>query len=75
MEWLQNVEDLLNDLVLVVQYSKVFAVMVCVAFLIVFSGLVIVNANVNAVKRQNEYLLEVIESRTLKGGKRDGEYS
>ena len=68
MEWLQNIEDLLNDLILVVQYSKVFAIAVCVAFLIVFSGLVVINANINAVKRQNEYILEVIESRTLRGG-------
>ncbi len=68
MEWLQDFENLLNDLISMVQYGKFFAVGVCVAFLIVFAGLIIINVNINEVKKQNEHIMKMIEARTLRGG-------
>lgn len=71
MEGLQSFEDLINDLVSMVQYSKLFAIAVFVAFLFVFAGLFIINANIHDLKEQNRHLSEMIEALTSKGGKRD----
>lgn len=67
MDMLQNFEDLLNDLVSLMQYSKVFAIAVCVAFLIVFSGMVIINSNLHEVQAELKEIKAMI-----KGEKENG---
>lgn len=63
MEWLQNFENLLNDLASMVQYSKVFALIVCVAFLFVFAGLVIVNVNIHEAREELKEIKSLIKEK------------
>ena len=67
MESLQNLEYLISDLVDLVWYSKIFAIAIGVAFLIVFGGLVIINANLHEAKEEIKELKDLI-----KGGNGNG---
>lgn len=68
MEWLQSLEDLLNDLYFAIQYSKIFAVAIGIAFLVIFGGLIIINSNIHELKNQViqqnkdiEYITQLLE--------------